>query len=226
MKKKYDIALFDLDGTLSESGEGILECVRSIFDEMNRPLPDEKIIASFIGPPIYESLKRCDFCHEDAEKGVEIYRKNFVKSGIYKNRVYQGIFEVLEALKNSGVKLGVASTKYQKFTDEIIEMLGLKQYFSVVAGSNSLRGEMPENEKIRHNKIEVMHYVIDTLKGSDSERIVMIGDTKFDAEGAAKIGCDFIGCLYGYGTKEEMTAYFPDGIYIHKPEEIFSVMIQ
>ena len=67
--KKYDIALFDLDGTLSESGEGILDCVRIVFEEMKRPLPDEKTLASFIGPPLTDSLKRCGFSEKDAEKG-------------------------------------------------------------------------------------------------------------------------------------------------------------
>ena len=77
--KKYDIALFDLDGTLSESGEGILECVRMIFSEMKRPLPPEEEIRKFIGPPMYESLKRVGFDHKDAEIGVEIYKRNFIK---------------------------------------------------------------------------------------------------------------------------------------------------
>ena len=117
---KYDIALFDLDGTLSESGEGILECVRSIFAEMERPLPDEAEIRRFIGPPMYDSLKRVGLEDEDAEKGVEIYKKNYLKSGIYKNRVYDGMHGVLTTLKDNGVKLAVASTKYQKFTDRII----------------------------------------------------------------------------------------------------------
>ena len=84
--KKYDIALLDLDGTLSESGEGILECVRKVFEEMKRPLPDEKTLSSFIGPPLIDSLKRCGFSEADAEKGLQIYKRNFVETGIYKNK--------------------------------------------------------------------------------------------------------------------------------------------
>ena len=82
------MALFDLDGTLSESGEGILLCVRKIFEEMERPLPDERTLGTFIGPPMYDSLRMCGFSHEDAEKGVEIYKRNFLESGIYMNRLY------------------------------------------------------------------------------------------------------------------------------------------
>ena len=225
--KKYEIALFDLDGTISESGEGILDCVKMIFQEMNRPLPDEKSLAAFIGPPMYDSLKRCGFDHEDADEGVKIYKRNFMEHGIYKNRVYDGLTEVLAALKASGVRLGVATTKYQKFADKIITMLGLDGYFDIVGGSNSLAGHMPENgEKPRSNKIEVMNYVIGELKRSDTDRIVMLGDTKFDAEGAAAVGCDFIGCLYGYGTKEEMEQHYTIGnvTFVSSPSEITAIL--
>lgn len=209
--KKYDIALFDLDGTLSESGEGILECVRMIFKEMERPLPDDDEIRRFIGPPMYESLKRVGFNHRDAETGVEIYKKNFIKTGIYKNKVYDGMFEVLDDLKSAGVKLGVASTKYQAFTDRIITMLKLEKYFDIIGGSTSLTGNTPDSERPRHNKIDVMNFVIDSLRENSDERIVMIGDTKYDADGAASVGCDLIGCLFGYGTKKEMEEYYTIG---------------
>ena len=136
--KKYDVALFDLDGTLSESGEGILDCVRIVFEEMKRPLPDEKTLASFIGPPLTDSLKRCGFSEKDAEKGLQIYKKNFVETGIYKNKVYEGMYETLQALKENGVLLGVATTKYQPFADRIIKMLKLDSYFDFVGGSMCL----------------------------------------------------------------------------------------
>ena len=209
--KKYDIALFDLDGTLSESGEGILECVRMIFKEMERPLPDDDEIRRFIGPPMYESLKRVGFNHRDAETGVEIYKKNFIKTGIYKNKVYDGMFEVLDDLKSAGVKLGVASTKYQAFTDRIITMLKLQKYFDIIGGSTSLTGNTPDSKRPRHNKIDVMNFVIDSLRENSDERIVMIGDTKYDADGAASVGCDLIGCLFGYGTKKEIEEYYTIG---------------
>ncbi len=219
---KYDIALFDLDGTLSESGEGILECVRSIFAEMERPLPDEAEIRRFIGPPMYDSLKRVGLEDEDAEKGVEIYKKNYLKSGIYKNRVYDGMHGVLTTLKDNGVKLAVASTKYQKFTDRIIAMLELDKYFDIVGGSTLINTPTEGNEKPRLNKIDVMNYTISVLRETPEDRVVMIGDTKYDADGAAKVDCDFIGCLFGYGTKEEMEEYYTRGKvqFVSHPEEI------
>ena len=213
--RKYDTALFDLDGTLSESGEGILDCVRIVFEEMKRPLPDEKTLASFIGPPLTDSLKRCGFSEEDAEKGLQIYKKNFVETGIYKNKAYDGIPEALKTLKENGVLLGVATTKYQPFADKIIKMLGLDRYFDFVGGSSGT----PE----RHTKIQVIEYVLDNL-GRD-KKAVMLGDTKFDAEGAFTAKTDFIGCLYGYGTREEMEKYFEKAVFVTKPSEIVPVIL-
>ena len=213
--KKYDVALFDLDGTLSESGEGILDCVRIVFEEMKRPLPDEKTLASFIGPPLTDSLKRCGFSEKDAEKGLQIYKKNFVETGIYKNKVYEGMYETLQVLKENGILLGVATTKYQPFADRIIKMLKLDSYFDFVGGSSGT----PE----RHTKIQVMEYVLDNL-GRD-KKAVMLGDTKFDAEGAFMAKVDFIGCLYGYGTREEMEKYFPETVFVTKPSEIVHIII-
>lgn len=225
--KKYDIALFDLDGTLSESGEGILDCVRMVFKETGRPLPDEKTIQSFIGPPMYESLSRCGFDPESAQQGVEIYKRNFIQSGIYKNKVYDGMFKTLDRLKAAGVRMGVASTKYQKFTDQIINMLRLDDYFSVIGGSTSLTGEAPDGQLPRHDKIEVMNYVIDSLRETENDRVVMIGDTKYDADGAAKAGTDFIGCLFGYGSKEEMIEYYPirKPFFVNTPEDIIDIIL-
>ena len=225
--KKYDIALFDLDGTLSESGEGILDCVRMIFRDMNRPLPDESSLAAFIGPPMYDSLRRCGFDHEDAQKGVAIYKSHFISHGIYKNKVYDGIPELLRKLRDNGVRLGVASTKYQKFTDRIIGMLGLTEYFDIVGGCNAVNGEAEGGGSLRSTKIDVMNYVIDNMKKSDAEKAVMIGDTKYDAEGACAVGCDFIGCRFGYGSEEEMISNYPCGapVFVDSPAEIAGYII-
>ena len=215
--KKYDIALFDLDGTLSESGEGILDSVCEVFRRTNRPLPSEDIIKSFIGPPMYDSLRRCGFSHEDAEKGVEIYKEAFIQSGIYKNKVYDGMNEVLEELKENGILLAVATTKYQPFADRIIKMLNLDRFFDFVGGATA--------DTTRRTKELVIRYDLENLNATPDSRIIMIGDTKFDAEGASKIGCDFIGALYGYGTKEEMEHFCPNAIFINQPSEIKNIIL-
>ena len=215
--KKYDIALFDLDGTLSESGEGILFCVRKIFEEMARPLPDEKELGAFIGPPMYDSLIRCGFDHEDAEKGVEIYKRNFLETGIYKNRVYDGMKEALELLRRSGVRLGVATTKYMPFAERIIKMLELDGYFDFVGGATA--------DTVRRTKAKVIAFTLENMGAKPSERVVMVGDTKYDAEGAAASGIGFIGCLYGYGTRREMEEHFGNAVFIEHPSELGAVIL-
>ena len=225
--RKYDIALFDLDGTLSESGKGILDCVRMVFEETKRPMPNDEIIRSFIGPPMYDSLVRCGFEHEAALKAVEIYKRNYIQSGIYKNRLYDGMGDVLKSLRNEGVDLGGASSKYQKFTDKIINMLGISEFFDVIGGSTSVSGRTENEIKPRRNKLDVINYVIDNMRMTPTDRIVMIGDTGFDAEGASAAGIDFIGCLFGYGTKEDMQEHYTVGtpIFAELPTDIMSKII-
>jgi len=216
LMKRYHIALFDLDGTLSQSGEGILYCVRKIFEETGRPLPDEKTLGTFIGPPMYDSLRRCGFSHEEAEEGVVIYKRNFVEKGIYMQQIYDGILPLVQKLKNDGMRLAVATTKYLPFAEEIIRMLGLAPYFEVIGGATA----GPE----RRTKAKVICHVLEQLRVKPADGVVMIGDTRYDAEGAMLSGVDFIGCLYGYGSPEEMQTFCPDAVYVHTPAELLSVL--
>ncbi len=209
--RKYEAALFDLDGTLSESGEGILYSVRKIFHETGRELPDKKTLGTFIGPPMYDSLVRCGFTHEQAEEGVLIYKRNFLEKGIYMQQVYAGIPQLLKALRDDGIKLGVATTKYEPFALRIVEMLGLGQYFDFVGGATS--------GTERRTKEKVIRYTLEHLQ-ADPGNAVMLGDTKYDAEGAAAVGMDFIGCLYGYGTREEMAVHCPQAVYVGSVSDI------
>lgn len=209
---RFSIALFDLDGTLSESGEGILYCVRRIFAETGRPLPDEQTLGTFIGPPMYDSLRRCGFSHDEAEAGVEIYKRNFIEKGIAMQQVYPGIPALLQALKRQGVRLGVATTKYEPFAHRIMRQLSLEPYFDFVGGATA--------GTERRTKAGVIEYTLRGMLAGKNDSVVMIGDTKYDAEGAALTGVDFIGCLYGYGTREEMARFCPQAAFVDSPEAI------
>ena len=215
--KRYEAALFDLDGTLSESGEGILYCVRRIFEETGRPLPDEKTLGTFIGPPMYDSLRRCGFSHEAAENGVEIYKRNFLETGIYRNRLYDGMEKTLAELKENGVRLGVATTKYYPFAERIIRMLEIEKYFDFIGGATA--------DTERRTKARVMEWCLDNMGCADRKSVIMIGDTRYDAEGAAQTGTAFIGCLYGYGTREEMESFFSGAVFVSSPREISDIIL-
>lgn len=195
--RKYDAVFFDLDGTLSESGEGILWCVRKTIEDLNITVPEGFELSSFIGPPLADSFYRLGLDDERVKLGVKTYKSYYDTKGKYMNRAYDGIKELLESLRKKGIKLGVATSKYELFARQIIENIGLLQYFDFISGATA--------SAERQKKVDVLKYGIKNLN-TVPDRAVLIGDTKFDAEGARLCGCGFIGVLYGYGTREEMEA--------------------
>lgn len=197
---KYKYFLFDLDGTISESAEGIRESLEKAITKMNKPLPNLDDYTLYIGPPLIDTFKNvCHFTDEESHVGVEVYREYYNTVGKYRNKLYKGIDEVLRNLKKDGAKIAVCSSKFEKFAEEIVSYLGIRQYFDAVCGS-TIDGS-------RKNKKDLIQYAVDAL-GGDIEKnraeIVMIGDTYFDAKGARACGVGFVGVEYGYGAKQSM----------------------
>ena len=195
--RKYDAVFFDLDGTLSESGEGILWCVRRTIEDLKIVVPENFRLESFIGPPLADSFYRLGLDDEKVKLGVKTYKSYYDTKGKYMNKAYDGIKELLERLREKGYKLGVATSKYELFARQIIDNIGLLQYFDFVSGATA--------NAERQKKIDVLNYGIKNL-GATPENSALIGDTKFDAEGARLCGCGFVGVFYGYGTRKEMEA--------------------
>lgn len=199
---KYKYFLFDLDGTISESAIGIRESLEKAILRLNKPLPNLDDYTLYIGPPLIDTFKNvCCFSDEEAHVGVEYYREYYNTKGKYRNKLYAGIDEVLKKLKKSGGKIAVCSSKYEKFAEEIVELLGVREYFDAVCGS-TLDGS-------RKDKKDLIPYAVNALGGDLEENraeIVMIGDTYFDAKGAKVSGVDFVGVEYGYGTNQSMIA--------------------
>lgn len=197
---KYKYVLFDLDGTISESAPGIRKSLEHAITTLGKPLPDLDDYTLYIGPPLLDTFRNlCHFSDEVCEQGLELYRDYYNEKGKYLNRLYNGVKEVLETLKHNGVKIAVCSSKYEKFAEEIIDILGMSEYFDAVCGSN-FNGS-------RKDKKDLIPYAIKSLGGDfekDSKSAVMIGDTYFDAKGAKLCKVDFIGVEYGYGTVERM----------------------
>lgn len=197
---KYKYALFDLDGTISESALGIRESLEQAIAKLNKPLPDLDDYTLYIGPPLLDTFRNlCHFSEEECVQGVELYRNYYNTKGKFKNQLYDGIKEALAQLKQSGVKLAVCSSKYEQFAEEIVEYLGVREYFDAVCGS-TLDGS-------RKDKKDLIPYAVSSLGGNletDRAEVVMLGDTYFDARGAKQCGVDFVGVEYGYGTTEAM----------------------
>lgn len=133
---KYKYYLFDLDGTISESALGIRESLENAIKSMGKPLPNLDDYTLYIGPPLLDTFRNiCRFNEEESARGVEIYREYYNTKGKLVNKLYDGIDRVLAELKNSGAKLAVCSSKYEKFAEEITDLLGVHDMFDAICGS-------------------------------------------------------------------------------------------
>ena len=196
---RYDYILFDLDGTLSESAPGIRKCIELTLEKLQKPAPDLSDYSKFIGPPLADTFSGlCGLSAEDTKKALVIYQEFYKIHGLKANRLYDGIEALLKRLSESDAKVAVCSSKQQKPADDVCELLGITKYFDVVCGS------APDGS--RKEKEEVIPYTVNVLGGKITDKVVMIGDTKFDAKGARLNNVDFIGVNYGYGTYETMVA--------------------
>ena len=194
---RYDYILFDLDGTLSESAPGIRKCIELTLEKLNKPAPDLSDYSKFIGPPLADTFSGlCGLSQEDTVKALVIYQEFYKIHGLKANRLYDGIEDLLTKLSKSEAKVAVCSSKQQKPADDVCELLGITKYFDAVCGS------APDGS--RKEKEEVIPYTVGILGGKITDKVVMIGDTKFDAKGARLNNVDFIGVNYGYGTYETM----------------------
>ena len=192
---KYDHILFDLDGTLTDSGPGIINGFEYSLGKMGIDVPDKASLRKFVGPPLGDSFeKTLGFSPEDAAKGIAFYKEYYAEKGVYENNVYPGIPELLEKLKASGKKLIVATTKAELMADVVMDHFGLRKYFDLIVASNNAD---------RKNKIDVLNFVIEN-GGVDRERSVMVGDRFYDITGAAHFGIESVGVLYGYGSRQEL----------------------
>lgn len=196
---KYKYLLFDLDGTLTDPKEGITSSVQYALKSFGIEEPDLDRLTSFIGPPLRESfMKDYGFSEKEAEEAVAKYREWFVPKGIFQNRIYPGIAEMLKVLKAGGRILAVASSKPQVFVEQILHHFNIYDYFSVIVGS--------ELDGTRDSKEEVVEEALRRLgKGAEApEGGVMIGDRKFDIAGGKEHKLVTVGVAFGYAEEGEL----------------------
>lgn len=194
--RKYDIVLFDFDGTLMDSEPGIKQCITLALDHFGFTY-DDKVLHAMIGPPFRVSMR--EFFHTEGdvvEEMISIYRGRYETDGWKNGRIYDGVEELLKKLKADGFTLAVATSKPLKFTNIIIDGFDLRKYFDFIGGA--------EYDGSRDSKTEVIEYVLENLGVEDRSRVVLVGDRKYDTIGAAQSGIDCVGVLWGYGTREEL----------------------
>ena len=194
---KYEYILFDLDGTLTDSGPGIMNGFAYAVEKMGGQVEDKSHFKRFVGPPLTVSFGILGYSGEDIDKAITIYREYYNNmGGCFENEVYPGIEDILTKLRAAGKKLIVATSKNAHGTKVVLEHFGLDKYFDFVSASN---------DTDRQRKIDVIRYALEQNGITDLKSAIMVGDRRYDIEASAEVGLDSIGVLYGYGSREELT---------------------
>ena len=193
----YDIVLFDLDGTLTDPGEGITNSVAYALDKFGIIVEDKTQLYCFIGPPLIVSfMKYYGLSRDDALLAVGYYREYFGIKGIFENRLFDGIPQLLSNIKKSGRKIALATSKPEQYATRILEHFNLLQYFDFVGGATM--------DESRSKKSDVIKYTLNNMGVVNKSTVIMIGDRHHDIDGAKQNGIDSIGVLFGYGDRAEL----------------------
>lgn len=194
--QSFKYIFFDLDGTLTNPAEGITNSVAHALKYYGISVSDKTQLYKFIGPPLAQSFSEFyGFSPDRAKEAVDKYREYFADTGIFENKVYDYIPEVLSKLKKAGFSLAMATSKPEVFAKRIADKFELTQYFDFIGGS------LLDNS--RTDKGEVIEYVLSSLK-ADREKTIMVGDRSHDILGAKKCSVKSVGVLYGFGNREEL----------------------
>ncbi len=189
--------LFDLDGTLTDSGPGIIRCARETFIKYGIPVPDDAAMRTMVGPPLRESFHRFGIPAHQVEEAIAYYRWLYTDGGgKYENVPYPGIAPLLQRLRAQGHRLFVATSKPEHMAVDILEHFELAQYFDEICGSLQ--------DGVRDKKSAVISYLLEKIGGS--EKPMMVGDTVFDVLGAAELSIPAIAVSWGYGNVADMEA--------------------
>lgn len=214
----YQYILFDLDGTLTDSREGITKSVQYALNKMGIHEPDLKPLERFIGPPLYDEFRRSyGFDDAEAKQAIDFYRERFGVVGWKENLLYDGIPELLKALTEAGKTLSTASSKPAFFVDKIVKYFDIEQFFTVVAGA-TLDGSIG-------TKTQVVQQALERLNVQDRSQAVLIGDRLHDVEGARACGIDCIGVTFGFGSREELESAGANHV-VDRVDELLPLLVR
>ncbi len=210
--------LLDLDGTLTDSGDGITRCIAYALAELGCPSPDRAELNRYVGPPLAASFRTILATTDDGlvREALRLYRERFVDRGMFENRVYPDIPEALSALQALGLRLWVATTKPQIYARQILEHFDLLSHFAGVYGSELNGDRADKGELIRH---------ILASEQIAPQATVMVGDREQDISGARQNGLWALGVLWGYGSRAELEESRPD-VLVESPARLVPAVSQ
>jgi phosphoglycolate phosphatase len=217
MIAEIDTILFDLDGTLTNPKEGIVNSILFALKKLRIQENHINKLDSFIGPPLRDSFaKRYNLNDAQADKAMLYYREYYSAKGIFENILYPGIVEMLETLKSNKYKLYVATSKPTVYAIEVLKHFNIDTYFNEIIGSHL--------DNTRTDKTEIISHAISNY-GLQASHSVMIGDRKHDIIGAKNNAMKTIGVSYGFGSLEELILHKPDFI-VHDCQEIKDLFLE
>lgn len=194
---QYQTILFDLDGTLTDPKEGITKSVEYALNYFGISVANRDELCPFIGPPLKDAfMEFYGFDAKQAALAITKYRERFSATGIFENKLYDGMLELLSALKAAGKTIVLATSKPVVFAQRILDYFALTPYFDFVTGA--------EFDGTRSKKGEVIAYALTQFPGVPKSQVLMVGDRKQDVIGALENGIDSLGVLYGFGDEAEL----------------------
>lgn len=217
--KKYKLVIFDLDGTLLDTSEGILSAARYAINKTGRSMPNQEVLESYIGPPIQQSFtKTFGVEGKELDEMALLFRNQYKDVDLLKAVPYKGIYELCQALLDKGFILAVATYKREDYALKLLKHYQFDKYMDIICGSD-FAGLL--------TKADIINKAIEISSVRSYGEVVMIGDTKHDAIGANELGLDFIGVTYGFGFKNENEVIGDNVIGIAKsPMEIINYLLR
>ena len=199
MTGRIDAVSFDLDGTLTDAGPGIINCVRYALDEMGIEHPDDSTMRTFLGPPLYVTFgEHFGMTEADVTRAIEIYRERYHDTGMFENEVYEGIPQLLTELRENNIRMAIATSKPEYSATRILEHFDLAQFFEFI-GADDLQGTRSTKASV------IAHVLSNTRIAPHVDSIRMVGDRRHDVEGARAHNIDTVGVLWGYGDAQELS---------------------
>lgn len=199
----YKAIIWDLDGTLLDTTQGVLFAVNETINQLKLSMPSEQVLCKFVGPPMQLSFEKYYGMDEDkALEAANLFRKIYKENSLLKAELYPDVMEVLSTLKNKGYRMAVATNKSHDNAMQILQYFGIADFCDYMKGAD-LKGKL--------KKSDIINACIRKMKLNPDESLY-IGDSIFDYEGAKQTGLNFLGVTYGFGFKENEEYEF-DTIY-------------
>ena len=196
---KYKLVIFDFDGTIADTSEGIIDAHRYTLSYMGRNVPTNEVLKNIIGGQLLKTyMNSFDFSEKEARKAIKVYRERYAKVGIHKATLYPSFEQMISTLRKKGYKLGVATLKAERFAKEMLKEMGIQQYFDGICG-------MDEGDEL--NKAGLIKKCCSLCNVKECETI-LVGDSNNDIKGAKEAGIAFLGVTYGFGLKREIEYEF------------------